>query len=113
MMPNMPTDETMSEGEPMPPMPMEEAAERPTGLEQCIPLEALSQPDDSDQLTQPEVGDAVDFSVTGKVTRIEGDMAYVMPETVNGKEVKAPNAPDAPTGGDTLQSLEAEAQQMN
>ena len=92
----------------MPPAPV-----IPPSLEQCIPLAALSQPDDSDQLTQPEVGDAVDYTVTGKVTRIEGDMAYVMAEAVNGQDVKAATpTPAAEAETETLQSLESAAQEM-
>lgn len=115
MDPNLPTGETMSEGSdqppmpPMPPMP-EEQTETPTGLEQRIPIEVLQQPDEGDQLTAPEVGDEVDFTVSGKVTRIEGAFAYVLPSTVNGQEVKG----DAPAeGGDTLASLEAEAGRLS
>jgi hypothetical protein len=112
MMPNMPTGETMSEGSALPTM-MDEAAERPTGLEQCVPLDALAQPDDEEQLNPPAVGDAVEFTVTGKVSRIEGSMAYVTPETVNGKDVKPSATSQGPAGGgDTLQSLEAEAKGM-
>lgn len=112
MDPNLPTGETMSEGSDQPPMPSmpEEQTETPTGLEQRIPIEALQQPDEGDQLTAPEVGDEVDFTVSGKVTRIEGAFAYVLPSTVNGQEVKG----DAPAeGGDTLASLEAEAGRLS
>lgn len=66
---------------------------RAQALEQCVPLAALGIPGEGEQMENPEVGDLVDYQVSGKVTRIEGDKAYVMPEAVNGQEVKA----DAPT----------------
>jgi hypothetical protein len=53
--------------------------------EQCVPLSALSMPDDQEQMTPPAVGDQVSYQVEGKVTRIEGDEAYVQPTSINGQ----------------------------
>lgn len=50
-----------------------------------IPLAALSQPDDQEQMQTPKQGDSVDFQVTATVSRIEGDCAYVVPSAVNGQ----------------------------
>jgi hypothetical protein len=36
----------------------------------------------------PAVGDTCDFSIEARVTRVEGDSAYVTPEKVNGQEVE-------------------------
>jgi hypothetical protein len=44
---------------------------------------------------QPEVGDEVEIHVKGKVSRIEGDVAYISPTEVNGEP-----APELPTGED-------------
>jgi hypothetical protein len=41
--------------------------------------------------TTPEVGDEVSFNVTVRVHSVEGDVACVTPETVNGEP--APQAP--------------------
>ena len=40
--------------------------------------------------TTPEVGDSVEYTVKGRVSRIEGAEAYVMPETVNGEPAALP-----------------------
>lgn len=90
----------------LPDDPAEEAGE-PGGME--IPLDALGQPDDKDQINPPEVGDTVDFSVSGKVTRIDGTTAFVQPSTINGKDVAATAPAGAPGGGDDLASLESAA----
>ena len=60
----------------------------PQPMEQCVPIEALAMPEEGDQLANPEVGDQVSYTVEGKVTRIQGGSAYVMPESVNGKPVE-------------------------
>jgi hypothetical protein len=48
-------------------------------------------PDEQEQMAAPEPGDAVTLQVEGKVSRIEGEMAYVTPTMVNGLEVKEEN----------------------
>lgn len=63
------------------------------GGEDCIPTDALAMPDEKEQMQPPEVGDEVNYQVTGTVTRIEGDNAYVKRKTVNGQEVAAPESP--------------------
>jgi hypothetical protein len=67
---------------------------KPHSIEQCVPLESLGVPGDGELMESPEVGDRVDYTVEGKVTRIEGGKAYVMPEAVNGKPVA--DATDTP-----------------
>ncbi|MDE2099806.1 MAG: hypothetical protein KGL39_21315 [Patescibacteria group bacterium] len=74
--------ETMDEG--MHQVPADTGAK---ASENCVPLEALAMPGQDEKLNTPDVGDPVSYQVEGKVTRIEGDMAYVAPETVNGKPV--------------------------
>jgi len=51
----------------------------------CVPLSALAMPDEGEQMTPPEPGDKVSYTVEGKVERIEGDRAYITRESVNGK----------------------------
>lgn len=63
----------------------------PQTNEQCVPLDALGMPDDTDQMAAPEVGDVVSYTVEGKVTRVQGGQAYVMPESVNGKPIGQPD----------------------
>lgn len=79
---NQPTGETMSEGSPMPPEP----SAMPSS-EVCVPLSALASPGEDDQLQTPAVGDRAQFQSEGKISRIEGDNAYVTVESVNGKPV--------------------------
>lgn len=122
MSPNLPTGETMSEGSPMPPRgPMQEAGELDDGemdsSEVCIPLKALAQPDDQDQVQTPAVGDSVNFSTDGTITRIDGDNAYVKASAVNGvplddgsDEVQNPDSQTPDSEGTDLQGI---AQQMS
>lgn len=55
--------------------------------EQCVPVKALAVPEEGEQLVAPEVGDRVSYTIEGKVTRVEGEQAYVQPETVNGEAI--------------------------
>ena len=116
MNPNLPTGETMSEGEMLPPtegnFPALPELGATASFEQCLPADVLKQPDDQEALQTPEVGDEVSYSVTGKVSRIEGDMVYVTPSQVNGQEIKLPAAPEAPEGAGEMESLETEARNM-
>jgi hypothetical protein len=63
-----------------------------------VPLSLLSMPDDQEQMQPPEVGDVVNYQVTGKVVAIEGDYAKVQRQSINGQEL--PDAgPDETNGG--------------
>ncbi len=64
--------------------------------EQCVPLEALQMPDETEQMTAPEVGDVVDYQVQGKVTRVEGGMAYVQPMSINGQDLDDKDGDEGP-----------------
>lgn len=72
--------------------------------EDCVPLEALEMPGEDEQMNQPAVGDPVSYHVEGKVTRIEGQNAYVKRETVNGKplDAEAAKTNDTPDDMDHL-----------
>ncbi len=59
-----------------------EASEGEEGLVP-IPLKALAQPDDTDAMHTPEMGDNVTFTVDGTVSRIDGEMAWIKPVSVN------------------------------
>jgi len=80
MDPNEPTGETM----------VDNAQPDPAGggMEMCVPLASLAQPDEGEQMQTPEVGDPVTMTVEGKITRVEGENAYVTPSAVNGREVE-------------------------
>lgn len=58
-----------------------------------VPLNLLSMPDDQEQMQPPGVGDVVNYQVTGKVVAIEGDMAKVERQSINGQDL-----PEADTG---------------
>ncbi len=66
--------------------------------EVCIPLKALSQPDDSDVMVTPEAGDSVTFSTDAVITRIDGENAYLKPSAINGQPIGKDAAPEAPEG---------------
>ena len=80
----------------------------------CVPLATLSMPGEGDQMTPPEVGDVVTASVEGKVTKIDGDNAYVKPTSINGKPIDEPEAPGTPEEADAsdLASLQDAAKQQ-
>jgi hypothetical protein len=110
MNPNLPTGETFSEGSDTPPMPQDPMLSMMGANEQCVPVAALQQPDDSEQLVTPEVGDAVSYTVEGKISRIEGDKAYVTVETANGKPIAEKT--EEPSADDGLAALQQEAEGM-
>jgi hypothetical protein len=56
-----------------------------------VPLDLLSMPDDQEQMQPPEVGDVVNYQVTGKVVAIEGDYAKVERQSINGQELQDDN----------------------
>lgn len=79
-------------------------------MEDAVPLDALSQPDEQEAMTPPAVGDKVSYSKEGTVSRIDGNKAFVTVTHVNGQEVK-PDAPEAMP--DALAGLESEAKAMD
>lgn len=85
----------------------------PAPMEHPVPLAALRQPDDQEQLVQPEVGDEVTYTVTGTVARIEGERVVVTPTSVNGQEVAADAGAPGPELEPDLAALEAEAKGMS
>jgi len=70
--------------------------------EDCVPVSALASPGEDEQMTTPEVGDIVQYQKEGKITRIEGDNAYVTVQSVNGKPVTPEDAKtlDTPEAAD-------------
>ena len=101
---NYPTGETMSEGSAVPPKPDSMAAG-----EVCVPISSLASPGEDDQLQNPAIGDLVQFQTEGKVTRIDGENAYVKPDSINGKPV---TAADAATTNPPEQNNDAEFAQL-
>lgn len=66
-----------------------------------IPLKALQQPGEDDQMQTPGVGDPVSFQTDATIVSIEGEMAMVKPSAVNGVPVGAAAADDeGPDDGD-------------
>lgn len=112
MTPNLPTGETFSDGSDIP--PELSAPMMPAANEQRVPLAALQQPDDTEQMITPEVGDMVTYTVEGRVARVEGETASVTVESVNGKPIHSEGEAlpqQRPTEGG-LQALEQEAKGM-
>ena len=107
-----PTDEMGQDGqqalgEPSNVMPMAAAA---PAMEDRVPLSALANADESNQMTTPAVGDRVSYSVDGKIIRIEGDQAFIQKESVNGQELKADAESPAE---DSIEQLSADAGAMD
>lgn len=76
--------------------------------ELCVPTRAVSLAGESGETVAPEVGDAVSLTVEGKIARVEGERAYVSPETANGEPVETSGPPESPPE-ETEDSLMAEA----
>ena len=73
-------------------------AESMPANEQCVPLAALA----SDGAA-PAEGDAVQYTVKGKLARIEGDKGYVIPETINDQPAGAgPKTPEDMSDDDMM-----------
>ena len=94
---NQPTGETMAEGSDLPPTPSPTKPKAPMGPTVRVPLKSLAMPGEDEHMNNPEIGDTVDLHAQGKMASIEGDMAVVSLETVNGD----PLTPDAAATNDT------------
>jgi hypothetical protein len=70
--------------------------------ELCAPLDSLSV-----NGTPPAVGDTVEVKVGGKVSRIDGDNAYVTPDTVNGEPIQPTD--NQPSDRDQMMELSQQA----
>lgn len=111
MNPNLPTDETMSEGSPLSaggPPASPDAKPAPMPLQ--VPVSFLAQPDNNEQMQTPVKGDSGTMQVDFTVVDIQGDTATVQPTAINGNDLGAeesgenPNAADEQEGQD-LQSM--------
>lgn len=97
---------------------MVEGPELPAGdgMECCsdsVPLDSLSQPDENEAMTAPEVGDKVTYTKEGTVSRIVGNQAFVNVTHVNGQELPAAAEPEPGEGTDTMEGLEGQANQLD
>lgn len=83
-------------------------------MEMCVPISAVSTQDGSDSLVAPEVDDEVQMDVVGKVTRIEGENAYITPTKVNGEEISNDESDSNPqeNESDKMRSMAMQADQM-
>ena len=95
----------MNEGSDIPPSPDIE----PIGNTDTVPLDVLGMPDETEQMTPPEVGDEVSYQVTGKITAINGGVATIERTTINGKSVDDGDGDAVPDESD----LQAEAKQQD
>lgn len=53
--------------------------------ELCVPAAALQSDDEAGGNLTPDVGDTVDVTISGRVTRSEGGNLYIAPESANGQ----------------------------
>jgi len=113
MNPKSPTDETFSEGSALPEGKEPDAAAgamaSPTDT---VSLDALSMPDDQEQMQPPAVGDEVNYQVTGKVVSIQGNVVTVQKTAVNGQDVDGDNDSQSDAQDTGMQGLKDEADQM-
>ena len=68
--------------------------------EMCVPASALAAGDDGQDMSTPGVGDEVDFSGKGKVTRVEGDNVYLTPTEINGEPLDEQKDMEPPADDD-------------
>ncbi len=66
-------------------------AEKPQHEEMCVPGEPLAVDG-----TAPEMGDQVEFTVTGVVRRAEGGKLYIAPSAINGQPMPEMPAEEEP-----------------
>lgn len=94
----------------MPPitMPDNEATESPeeeaSENEQCVPLASLAADG-----TPPAEGDEVTYTVKGKITRVDGDNAYVTATTINDQPVPEDEPKTSPEDDMMSKAMEADA----
>jgi len=74
-----------------------------------VPLSFLSMPDDQEQMQPPEVGDVVSYQVTGKVVAIEGNMAKVERQSINGQDLPDAEPNETNGGNDNPQNANQSA----
>lgn len=100
--------DTAPAAEEMPPMPA------PMGApgELAVPLKALAQPDDAEQVNEPAQGDTVSFTVDAQIVRIVGDVAYIKPMAVNGTTLEDETAETVPDDEAEGMSLRGMAEQQ-
>lgn len=68
------------------------------GMDMCVPLDSLKEPDEQQQMQSPEVGNNVVMTVEGTISRIDGQNAYVTPSAVNGQKLDQMQGNQAPEG---------------
>lgn len=71
-----------------------------------IPLAALAQPNDKEQMNTPGEGDAVTFQVDAVIDSVNGDTAYVKPSAVNGTPLEADDSAPDPTAQEDAGDLQ-------
>lgn len=74
-----------------------------------IPLDSLAMPDDQEQMQPPEVGDEVNYQVTGKVVSIDGGNAQIERTSINGNPVPGADDDDDEPDADEGESLRNQA----
>lgn len=72
-------------------------AESMPASEQCVPMAALAIDG-----AAPAQGDAVQYTVKGKLSRIEGDKAYVTPDTINDQPAAGAKTPETMSDDDMM-----------
>lgn len=95
-------------------MPAGEPGEAAGELD-MVPLDALAIPGEDSGMEKPEQGDRVSYTIDGTLERVEGDMAFIKRESVNGQPLK-PGGQEPDAMGETpdnLDKLTADAYSMS
>jgi hypothetical protein len=78
-----------------------------------VPLSSLAQPDETEKMQAPGVGDAITMEVEAKVVRVDGETAYIQPTAINGNELgqqEEPATDTAPSMDEQANGLQNELQ---
>jgi hypothetical protein len=109
MMPMMMDKKMPMAGGDMP--PMAEGGEKPANIsgDDTLPVDSLAVPDEDEQMVAPEVGDRVTYTVEGRVMSVNGNLATIRRESVNGRPVEAAEKENP---HDEMADLREEAERM-
>ena len=90
------------------PTPASAAPAAPAGIP--VPLSALAQPDDKEQMQTPAEGDTVSLQVDATIISVQGETAMIQPTAVNGQPLdKAGEQTPDNEGDETMNPDNAEA----
>ena len=74
-----------------------------------VPLSALAQPDDKEQMQTPSEGDSVSLQVDATILSIQGDTAIIKPSAINGQPLDEDGEDESQPDDGMVNPADAEA----